>query len=691
MKFKASSAVKKILLSLFILMLIYAGLGFFLVPKIIADQARKNISSYYKTDMRIEKIFFNPFTFELEINNLDIAGESAHDPSRLKFKKFYVNLEILPLLKKEIRLSSVVLDAADLQFTIFSPQKTNWTPVAGEAPTNNSAPVSKIEENKNPWTLNLQKIQISETQIGFSDFTLRSALNLKMGPLDLNASNINTKIGAMTSLDNLSLAIGDEGHLNLVGTASLDPVSADLNFEAQKIPVHFLTSYLSESTHLKIKEGTTDFQAHVLYSAGKISSTANVKLNNFKVVQSQTSKMAFTWKSLVLDGIEMQSSPLKLHIANVNLIQASTALSINKDGSSSFNSYLIDKKTKPTAKAVSTEVAASGKKEKPFDILVSHFQITNAQLDFADLQIKPNFKAHIDQLNGHFTPLNLLTREKIVAKLTGQVETYGKFSAQGYVIPKGENPAMDMKLSFKNIEMTTFTPYSGHFAGYEIAKGKLFLDLNYTLLQKKIKGQNDVLLDQFTLGQAVESEESTNLPVKLALALMKDRDGKIKFKLPVEGDVNSPSFSFGNLIFTALKNMLLNIVAAPFDFISSLVGGSGNLESVYFDPGTAVLTADQLKKINDICNVLSERPNLAIEVEGQYDESDITALKNKKILGGDIPETELKSLALKRGQLVQAELVKNKIPAERIYLLAAQKNNGEAKPPRAKLNLKNID
>ena len=72
-----------------------------------------------------------------------------------------------------------------------------------------------------------------------------------------------------------------------------------------------------------------------------------------------------------------------------------------------------------------------------------------------------------------------------------------------------------VKIFVKDMDLTPTSPYSGKFAGYGIAEGKLNLDLSYELVGKKLKSKNVITLDQFTFGEKVDSPDATHLPVRL--------------------------------------------------------------------------------------------------------------------------------------------------------------------------------
>ena len=103
---------------------------------------------------------------------------------------------------------------------------------------------------------------------------------------------------------------------------------------------------------------------------------------------------------------------------------------------------------------------------------------------------------------------------------------------------------------------------AGKFAGYRIAKGKLNLTLAYHIHGRSLKSENLIVLDQFTFGEKVDSPDATHLPVRLAIAVLKDRDGRIVLDIePVAGKCRA----FGWDTAEIDGNAMADIVAALHD------------------------------------------------------------------------------------------------------------------------------
>jgi hypothetical protein len=502
-----------------------------------------------------------------------------------------------------------------------------------------------------------------------------------------------------------------------------------------------LTAYLSDNTWLSLSQGTLDLRGELKYAKGNITFGGSSEVRDLQVLQENVEKPVVTWKLMELKEIQLSTSPFDLKIRDVGLNGLNTQVVLRADGTMNFRSFLKttapspsgEETSAPTPTPAPSAVATSEPAEErsSMSYLISQLRLTDAEIDYADEQIRPNFRAHVHDLEGTIMPISSDHSEKINVTLAGKVEAYGKFQGKGYLMPL-EKPVLDFTASFHNIELTTFTPYSGRFAGYEISKGKLFLDINYKIINNRIRGENKVLLDQFTLGNKVDSEKAGPWPLKFALALMKDRKGQIKFKLPVAGQLNDPSFSWSNLIWTAIKNLVVKIVASPFDFIASLAGGGKDLQSIRFEPGTSDLTENESEKIAKIAEALADRPQLAMEIKGEYAQADIDAVAEKSLekklepylkrykgdqakamkalaesslskgesqktssedlvkkLAQKVPvsEDQLKALALARGKVVMNLLAAQKVDPQRVYLLAGSKGDGKA-PPQVFLTLK---
>jgi len=176
-----------------------------------------------------------------------------------------------------------------------------------------------------------------------------------------------------------------------------------------------------------------------------------------------------------------------------------------------------------------------------------------------------------------------------------------------------------MKVNLADMDLGFLSPYSGKHAGYKIQKGKLSLDLNYSVDQRKVDLAHGLFLDQFEFGEPVESEDAIDAPFSLAIALLKDTQGRISLNFPVKGDLDDPEFSVGGIIFKMIMNLFAKVATAPFALLGSMFGGMEDLNIIEFSPGSFDMNQTAHKKVETLVKALEERPGLAIEIAGHAD------------------------------------------------------------------------
>jgi outer membrane protein OmpA-like peptidoglycan-associated protein len=277
---------------------------------------------------------------------------------------------------------------------------------------------------------------------------------------------------------------------------------------------------------------------------------------------------------------------------------------------------------KGTDKENATNVAESDdtiKGDAP-DIHIGKVILQGGQVDFTDRSLPYPFNADMRELGGLIEGLSSASDSRATVDLRGSLRNQSPLTISGMVNPLAEQLFLDLELNFRDIEMSPFSPYSSNFVGYLIEKGKLNLTLNYSIDNNQLKASNKIFLDQFSFGAAVESEEAISLPVKLAVALLKDRKGEIHLDIPVYGSLDDPQFSVAGVIWTVIKNLLVKAATSPFALIGAMLGGvDEDFSNVSFELGSARLSPPEKNKLLRMAQALVDRPNLEVEVSGFID------------------------------------------------------------------------
>jgi Domain of Unknown Function (DUF748) len=265
----------------------------------------------------------------------------------------------------------------------------------------------------------------------------------------------------------------------------------------------------------------------------------------------------------------------------------------------------------------STPVPA-GSGSSAMAIAVDSILIEDGAAHYSDFWIQPHFAVGILGLNGSILGLSSDPRARAKVELNGKVDRYAPVHIWGETNPLAATAYTDIKMTFKGVELTSATPYSGHFAGYKIEKGKLSVDIGYKIENRQLVATHKFVIDQLELGDRVESPDAVHLPLKIAIALLKDRNGVIDIDLPVTGSLDDPQFKLGPIIWKAFLNLLGKVATAPFALLGHLFGGGEQMNFIDFQPGSATLDPSEREKLVALAKALKEKEKLELDVPMTY-------------------------------------------------------------------------
>jgi hypothetical protein len=248
---------------------------------------------------------------------------------------------------------------------------------------------------------------------------------------------------------------------------------------------------------------------------------------------------------------------------------------------------------------------------------IKTLKLENGQVDFLDRNITPNYTSSISELSGSITGMSSEADVMAEVNISGKLDQHAPLLIIGKVNPLREELFADLVFDFRDIELSPTSPYTGKFIGYTVAKGKLSLELKYLVEGSRINGKNKAFLDQFTLGDTVNSPDAMNLPINLAISLLKNRKGEITLNVPVKGDLSDPEFSIGGIVFRAIINLIAKAATSPFALLGALIPDGGeDLQYVNFSPGSSVIEDEYTKNLETIAKVLFDRPGLKMDIKG---------------------------------------------------------------------------
>ena len=472
----------------------------------------------------------------------------------------------------------------------------------------------------------------------FDDRAVKPRATVTLEGLGVHATDLSTRPGTRATVD-VKATLNQTGKLHLGGSAVAasggGPPAVDLRFDLRDIAILPFQPYFRDKVNLVVTDGAISLKGHVKVEAPpaakaqagpRIAFTGDLDVAHFDALDGHKNEKLLSWKSFHVGGIDFASVPPAVSVREIALTDYTAKLMIFPDAH--FNVQDIAATTAaPSAPPPSAPPPApparptAGPSPAPAPMRVTVGQVTlqGGDVSFTDRLIRPNYSTQLTELGGRVTGLSSEAQSTAEVSLRGAIDHSGTLTIDGKMNPLSKELFVDLKIRLSDFELPPTSPYAARYAGYGIEKGKLSLSLDYRIAGRKLDAKNKLTLDQFTFGDEVDSPTAVKLPLKLAIALLKDRHGVIDIDLPISGSLDDPQFRLGPLILKTLGNLIVKAVTAPFSLIARAFGGGDEESYLEFASGLSRVTPKGLTKLQGIARALRERPGLSFENEGLAD------------------------------------------------------------------------
>jgi uncharacterized protein involved in outer membrane biogenesis len=576
-----------------------------------------------RADLRLQQV-------SVSDAGLSLPGEGK---PMLALKLLSLDTAHLVPARRTADLGQLSLDSARLQLTRDAAGRLSFEALRPPPGPSDAAQAP-------PWAVTLAGLALERAALRWHDGAVPGGAALVVEPLQLRLNHLAWPAVAGASplpidgLLQLKLAAlgakdqplpGTSGSLQWQGRAGLAPLGFSGALSTERLPLQLFDAYLDPAwgLHLQRAELATRAQLFAQQQAGgwKAELSGDLTLAALSLQQArwadgerQIDEDLLSWQRLQLDAVKLglvPGAPLKLAIGQAELADFYARLIINEQGRFNLRDLgPADATASPPAAGPATPAAPAPQ------ISIGRTLVKQGQVDFSDRFIKPNYSARLSDLQGSLGAFASGSTEMAPLTLRGRVAGTGALEIDGQLNPSGAPLAMDLRANANDIELAPLSPYAAKYAGYAIERGKLSTRLQYRIEPRGgLQASNQIILNQLTFGDKVDSPDATKLPVQLALALLKDRDGVIDVNLPVSGSINDPDFSVGGIVWKLIVNLIGKALSAPFSLFS---GGDASEESrVGFAPGVATLA--NLEQVDRVAKLLNERPGVHLTITGWAD------------------------------------------------------------------------
>ena len=470
--------------------------------------------------------------------------------------------------------------------------------------------VAMLLNSTNTWSGTIDDVNFQNCSLSLEDLVNSRPARLDLDNIALSAKHISNVPGTNLTAS-LSLRWNTNGTIKTDIEASFSPPTVDIQLALDKLELHSLDPYLEPKLNVFVIDSKLGMNGHVRLRTTnaelpEVTFQGDVRLDDFSTVDGVLAEDLLKWGSVRISGIDANLNPPTVSVKEVavddayarviietnhtiNLLAAMRLADTNEPAAPAVEAKPVKKTSAKKTPAVAQETTAPATNALSASlpkISVATVVISNAQVRFTDRSLTPNVNLSIQQAGGTIAGLSSEELQHADVNLHASVDNVGPVEITGTINPFSKNQTNELKIVVKNVDLTPTSPYVGKFAGYRLAKGKLEMNLAYHIHERQIKAENLIILDQFTFGEKVNSPDATKLPVRLAIAILKDRNGKIQLDVPVEGSLDDPQFQLHKVIVHAIGNILTKIATSPFSVLGALFGGKGEEISYQdFTPG----------------------------------------------------------------------------------------------------------
>ena len=588
----------------------------------------------------------------VSLDKLKVAKKTTHQ-TLLGLRSFQVHHAKIDTTQKDVSVESVLLKRMALYLQRYKNNKLNIDNLVVAKTQKSKKKGTKVSSVKEkPYHVVVKNFHIQQSAIYFKDKALPKVQKHSLDRIDVVVHNIDSKKGSWLDYKT-TFRLNKTGKFYAKGKLRATPLKEKGYFSLKNLPLSALTPYLQESTYIDIYDGRLSITGKTLYAPSKknpdLRMNGSLKIDSLFINNTQDNSFLFSMNQFLIKSYTLELFKNRLFIDEIDVDSFYVNAKIDEHKVMNL-ATLVKKSSQETNE---TKVSQKEEKKEPFPISIVKVNVTNGSAKFSDFSIPIKFQTDIHDLNGVVYAISNTPNETTYLNIKGEVDKYGSTLLKGSLDGSDPKKYTDIDFNFKNLELSSLSGYSAEFAGYKIDSGKLFLDLGYDINNGKLLGSNSVIIKKIKLGDEIEDENVTHLPLGFVIGLLEDSDGIIDIDMPVEGDVNNPDFKYGTVVWKTFTNLIAKAVTSPFKFLGSMLGiNSDDLEFVVFEAGSVAIAPPQREKLDTLAKMMLKRPKLVLDIEAGYDKAkDRLALQKEKLIALVIQKSGDKNIKDKENAL----------------------------------------
>lgn len=631
--------------------LVIAGLK--IAPMVARSYIVNNSEDLIGRKVAIESISLNPFNFTLEIDSLAVYEKDGETPF-VSFDKFRVNADPLRMLTGTVAVSEIylkglytrVLQHGDrFNFTDIleflakgDTTSTDSIAMAADSVAADSAGMVNAAEIAEglPFNISVENIMFEKGNIIYQDTKIGSKIHLQDFSLNIPAvylSNKQTDVG-------LSLKFADGGDLNVKVEANAATNDFNLNVALKDFALACAKPYLNDFINYKDFKGSLSVDMNIAGNLNDILSSnikGTVSVDGIELTETSGKSLgvnhvgvgiaraninenSYHVDSVVVDGAFAHLDLYKNGKTNIDVLLKKGSADEPDSAQLAADQQLVLGGTDSLAVDSTTQKSEDESKEpaKKLKAKIDRLIVQNTKVSATDHSITKPFNYTVSAISVNGSNINFDTPCAI--NVSAAFPEGGKLTVK-YKGALNNLGTMDAYISVKNLALKYFSNYSHHYTGYPLSAGTLAFASENKIKNFELDSKNTIDIYNIDVGDKdPNSDPEFTVPMKVGLYILKDKDDKIQFDIPVHGNMKDPQFSIGKIIWKTVMNLLIKVAISPLKIVGNLAAtGAGAMgldlgknDEVIIDATSATFTSEQYAKASKMTEALSKDKNLKL-------------------------------------------------------------------------------
>ncbi len=583
----------------------------------------------------------------LDIGNLTVAGDRVGE--KIVIPHFAISDTTLDLTEQKVFVGQCASSDGVIPLIRRKDGSLNVSDFLVKADSEEQAvePLEDGDDAAGQWILVAKNIDFTNYSSTFTDQVPDEAVLFTVDNLGLSAANITNGQDEKGRVD-LDLRLNETASVKVGGSISLAPLGLALDIGIQGLPFKAAQPYIDGKVNAIIGTGTGGLTGSLSLARADedfaVNFHGNVDSQKLSLLDLKAEKV-LSWESFLIRELDVTTKPMHVSMETIVVDGVESFVSVNEDGQLNLASLAADDGGETGEKPEEEPVAPEEAGELVVEI--AKVELLNSSFDFKDLQVSPPYSTSLRDIQGQVTGLSSGKDVFADIDISAKLDRHSPMTITGKIHP-WQDFFTDLTVGLHDVELSPMSPYSLKFIGYPLSKGKLSLDLHYLVDGKKLSSENKAFIDQITLGDFVENDTATSLPVQLAISLLKNRAGEIDLSIPVSGELDDPEFSVAGVVFTVIKNLLVKAATSPFALLGSLFPDNRDFLFVEFDPGVTDVVGRDDEQWSVFAKAMYDHPALKLEITGFVDPETDRTVMTKMNFDRQLKVQKLKDLVKKK-------------------------------------------